>query len=277
MIPPLLHVIWIQGRDEMPKKYENNISKWLEINPNLKLEFWDEKRYIADNPVLIQEYHKTKNYGFKADIMKIHILGKYGGIYVDCDTMPINPIFSQVDSNSKYVHCCYLLTNNKLSKLALKYKKLFDVYFMISPLGHNVWDTFNLEILNSNYKTNIFRIGPSNDPMLIDKVMNKCNNVIIMEDGLCVRNVEEAEDNTICVHHCDATWIGDGSASVFAGGCINILRDSDDNDVLRTTVLFLLMINIYLLSMLYKKYINHSQEKVSTKWQEEYLQTNRSY
>ena len=44
MIPHIIHQIWFQGEDNIPKKYPNYSKSWKEMNPKFKYIFWDGEK-----------------------------------------------------------------------------------------------------------------------------------------------------------------------------------------------------------------------------------------
>lgn len=95
-IPKTIHQIWM-GKNPIPKKC---IDSWKTKNPDFKHILWDEE--MIRNEHLINEdifnkyadieYKGSKMYHGMADVARVEILNKYGGVYVDADTECTQPI-----------------------------------------------------------------------------------------------------------------------------------------------------------------------------------------
>ena len=95
-IPKIIHQIWV-GDNPRPKEW---MDSWKEKNPDLKYMFWDEKnikkeglvnQHIYDDYLNIK-YKSGRMYHGMADVARVEILNKYGGIYIDADTECTNPL-----------------------------------------------------------------------------------------------------------------------------------------------------------------------------------------
>ena len=89
-IPKIIHQIWVG-----PKPAPTNLMKtWKDKHPEFEYIFWTESEFIArgmtfrcqDKIDMIQEYCG------KADIIRLEILYKYGGVYIDADSICIEPL-----------------------------------------------------------------------------------------------------------------------------------------------------------------------------------------
>ena len=108
-LPKLIHMIWI-GSPLPYHKFAASINSYINLNPEYKLYLWldhpDSVHSNHDNIVvrdLTKEYWRTEdmikkssNFAMKSDVMRLEILWKYGGIYVDIDsfaTRSFGPVF----------------------------------------------------------------------------------------------------------------------------------------------------------------------------------------
>ena len=120
MIPKVMHVIWFG--DNVPSYCRFAIRKYRELNPDFvvktyfktvdQIERIHKSSVLNEDDVLLKhcidailnldtdytaQVLKSKN-TFKmdfiqvlADIFRLEVLNRYGGIYVDCDTYPLQP------------------------------------------------------------------------------------------------------------------------------------------------------------------------------------------
>ena len=97
IIPKLLHRIWI-GKEKMPLEFVRYGISWMEKHPNWKMKLWtDNELFLLQNQEM---YDKAKTESEKSDILRLEILKKYGGIYLDTDIecyKNIEPIIKNAD------------------------------------------------------------------------------------------------------------------------------------------------------------------------------------
>jgi len=89
-IPKIIHQIWIQGYDNIPKHLKEMHENCVKINDDFKFIVWDDdkiKKFLKDNfkPKYLEVYNMMTIPAQKADFARYAILYKYGGIYLDMD------------------------------------------------------------------------------------------------------------------------------------------------------------------------------------------------
>ena len=82
-IPKIIHQIWI-GPRPFPEKYKAWQKTWQSL-PGWTYKLWTDEE-VESFPLINKElYLQEKNYGARADILRIEILYQEGGLYVDTD------------------------------------------------------------------------------------------------------------------------------------------------------------------------------------------------
>lgn len=92
MIPKIVHYIWI-GQNEKPKNFELIYASWVKNLPGFEIIEWDNqkfKEFIL--PIYFFKAMEERKYAFASDVLRCHILNKYGGIYLDIDEILLKPI-----------------------------------------------------------------------------------------------------------------------------------------------------------------------------------------
>ena len=90
-IPKLIHQIWI-GSKPLPKKYQQWMLTWQNLNKDWEYKLWTDKN-IKELKFKNQDlFDKSNNVGFKSDIARYEILKKFGGLYADTDLECIKSI-----------------------------------------------------------------------------------------------------------------------------------------------------------------------------------------
>ena len=90
MIPKIIHQLWI-GPKPAPTKF---MDTWKEKNPDFEYIRWSEEELVKRNMVIEckNRVNEMEEINGKADIIRWEILYKYGGVFVDADSICIEPI-----------------------------------------------------------------------------------------------------------------------------------------------------------------------------------------
>jgi len=83
-IPKVFHRYW-SGPAPMPGRYEDFGRRWLELHPGWELVTWTRKaRGLLDDPQRLL-YDVADRPQMASDVVRYEVLGRYGGVYLDCD------------------------------------------------------------------------------------------------------------------------------------------------------------------------------------------------
>lgn len=85
MIPKIIHYIWL-GKNLKPKNFGEVFESWIKFAASFEIKEWNENNISEFS--LPDYFHKAmaeKRYAFASDVLRCHILYKYGGIYLDID------------------------------------------------------------------------------------------------------------------------------------------------------------------------------------------------
>lgn len=87
MIPKTVHYIWL-GKKAKPKNFKAVLESWQKYASGFEIKEWNESSSQEFN--LPKYFHTSllkRNNAFASDVLRFHILSKYGGIYLDVDEM----------------------------------------------------------------------------------------------------------------------------------------------------------------------------------------------
>lgn len=169
-IPKIIHQIWI-GPKKRPMDWIETFSTfYINENPDWEYILWDEGKIrdmnlFANFPDYELIYNAEKTFNGKSDILRYIILYKYGGIYVDADSVWINNksfdtlinqvndsgVFIGYENETKKTVCGGVMGSTKNNKLMLK------LILDIENLAEN-WKGKNIK----NYTRRRNLLGPSN-------------------------------------------------------------------------------------------------------------------
>jgi mannosyltransferase OCH1-like enzyme len=91
MIPERIHQIWI-GPAPAPRAW---LSSWREMNPDFAYILWDERAIDAfdlEHDRLYRRYLDAELFDGAADVARVEILHRLGGVYADADSIALRPL-----------------------------------------------------------------------------------------------------------------------------------------------------------------------------------------
>jgi len=178
-IPSLIHLIWIGS--PLPSRYLGGPLSFAEFNPDHTVQLW-----VDQTPLNIEEKHNLKilninqeewinedlleectNYAMKSDILRLEIVYRYGGIYVDVDATALRsfgPVFSR--SFLSFRPANWTLSSRVFSKIQPKEYHIGSAGFDNNAFGFPAKSNFllyALAALRENFPTQtatLHKTGP---------------------------------------------------------------------------------------------------------------------
>jgi len=110
MIPLIVHQTW--RTNKLPNVFQNIYDKNKELNHEFEFKIWNHENEHSDMDQLIKTefsdiyhiYNRCKFGVQKADIARLAILYKYGGVYFDLDILCLKPLKDLLDFNSNFAY-----------------------------------------------------------------------------------------------------------------------------------------------------------------------------
>lgn len=90
MIPRTFHQIWL-GPDPLPAEYAEYQRSWTHHHPDWELRVWTEDN-LPDGLRRPEAAEKLRAPAERSDILRLEILSRFGGVYVDTDFECLRPI-----------------------------------------------------------------------------------------------------------------------------------------------------------------------------------------
>lgn len=171
-IPKIIHQLWI-GPKARPSKF---MQTWKDKHPDFEYIMWNEEEIKKRGLVLecISKINEIEEINGKADIIRWEILYQYGGLFVDADSICIEPINYLMDQNKPF--CGYenenvrqglvatgtmaFSKNHPLTSGAISYIKSNKV--SRAKTGKMAWRTVGPELLTKLLQTKLY-----NDVMIL--------------------------------------------------------------------------------------------------------------
>jgi mannosyltransferase OCH1-like enzyme len=110
-IPRCIHQIWIQGIDEVPRRYRAASSTWARRNAGWTHRIWDERslRELLSARALPwwALYARQPEVEAKADVARYALLHTLGGLYADIDTECRRPVARLLETSDARLHATF--------------------------------------------------------------------------------------------------------------------------------------------------------------------------
>ena len=93
-IPLFIHQIWFGITGDMPHLYKQWQKKLKKMHPTWRFICWSSellKKYFPSGLFNQKAFNQATNYAAMADIARYELIEKYGGLYLDCDTIVYEP------------------------------------------------------------------------------------------------------------------------------------------------------------------------------------------
>ena len=196
MIPKIIHYCWF-GHGRKSKEIETYINTWKKILPDYQIIEWNESNFPYKKWIFCREAYAVKSYAFVADVCRLYALNEMGGIYLDTDVevlksfnpyLHLGSFVSEEDENKIGTACIGARKGTTWIKDFLDY---YDNRHFINWKGR-LMSFANTDILKE------ILAGRLEQPQIypIDFFCGK-----LYSTGQLV-----VTENTVCIHHYDASW-----------------------------------------------------------------------
>lgn len=167
VIPKIIHQLWI-GPKPRPSKF---MATWKDKHPDYEYIMWNEEELSKRDLRLecISKINEIEEINGKADIIRWEILYHYGGLFIDADSICIDPFNYLIEQHKPF--CGYenetarpglvatgtmaFPKNHPLPRGAIDYIKLNEV--SRAKTGKMAWRTVGPELLTKLLQTNLYK------------------------------------------------------------------------------------------------------------------------
>lgn len=96
-IPRILHFVYVtpglpEEQEALPSDVQHNIHEWQRLHPDWMVVLWDNAAVHREFPDLVELVKPIPIMSWIADLLRYHVLEKYGGVYLDADIVPIRSL-----------------------------------------------------------------------------------------------------------------------------------------------------------------------------------------
>lgn len=100
-IPRIIHYCWF-GNKPLTKDAKKCIESWKKHCPDYKIIEWNESNYDINKNIYTTKAYQTKKWAFLTDYVRLDVIYRYGGIYLDTDVELLKPL-DDLLTNSAYM------------------------------------------------------------------------------------------------------------------------------------------------------------------------------
>ena len=88
MIPKIIHYVWV-GKKEKPNNIKEAITTWQKnlARHGYRIIEWNETNWDISKNKFAKESYEAGKYAYVSDVIRLDVLYRYGGIYLDADTI----------------------------------------------------------------------------------------------------------------------------------------------------------------------------------------------
>lgn len=99
MIPKIIHYCWF-GHGEMPQLALDCIASWHEYMPDWEYKLWNENNFDINSVPYVKDAYEAGKYAFVSDVVRLHALKEFGGVYMDTDVMALKSLEPLLDNSA---------------------------------------------------------------------------------------------------------------------------------------------------------------------------------
>jgi mannosyltransferase OCH1-like enzyme len=192
MIPRIFHHIWL-GPDPLPDDHRPWIETWRRHHPDWEHRLWTEDD-LPEDPIRPEVVERLRAPVERADILRLEILYRHGGVYLDTDLECLRPI-DGVLRDEEFVGVCHKpgrITNTAIA----------------SAPGHPLLEDAleNVQPMEMYWTNSSERLKEVAGPLLLERLMVDYPDIKLLEPPIFFPATAEEREEAIAVHHMARVW-----------------------------------------------------------------------
>jgi mannosyltransferase OCH1-like enzyme len=193
-IPRTIHQIWI-GPDPLPSDHRRWIDTWRRHHPGWEHRLWTEEN-LPEDPIRPEILERLRVPVERADILRLEILYRYGGLYVDADVECLRPV-DEVLGDAEFVGVCLKpgRVTNTLIAAVPRHPLLEYALREIRPM-QEYW----------TLSASPAALKEVAGPPLLRRLVADYPDVKLLDPSLVFPATAEEREHAIAVHHLARNW-----------------------------------------------------------------------
>lgn len=209
MIPKIIHYCWFGG-NKLPVSIKQYIETWEKYCPEFEIKEWNENNFDVTQNEYCKEAFENGKWAFVSDYVRLSVLYKYGGIYLDTDVEILKSLESLLEND----FFMGMESENDISTAVIGAEK--ECCLIKSFLS--IYDNIHFIDIKRNidYTTNVDRISRFIEEEYKVKLKNKFFSlkdkcIIYPVEYFCAKNIHTGKifitKNTYTIHHFSGSWL----------------------------------------------------------------------
>lgn len=225
LIPRVTHQVWMQGWDQLPQKFTQNVEKLRLLNINWEHKTWDEAQLRAAceeyGVECLARFDSYEHLMQKVDFGRYVILYLYGGVTVDCDMEARKSLDEVPDIDTAPLITCKANDSIFETSLVTFAHIRNDEWFINSAFiccepGNKdmkklIESCINDKTRRNDYFSQAYFISTTTGPIRISTVLKGANMTILYPE---VIESEYENPKAIFIHDHQFSWTDQVSASL---------------------------------------------------------------
>jgi inositol phosphorylceramide mannosyltransferase catalytic subunit len=192
MIPRIIHHIWI-GPDPLPEDQRPWMKSWRRHHRSWEHRLWTEED-LPDDPIRPEILERLRAPVERADILRLEILFRHGGVYVDTDLECLRPLDDLLDAQD-FVGVCH------------KPGRITNTAIAAAP-GRPLLERALAEVkpMEMYWTNSSERLKEVAGPLLLERLVADYPGIKLLEPPVFFPSTPEERDRAVAVHHMARVW-----------------------------------------------------------------------
>jgi mannosyltransferase OCH1-like enzyme len=193
LIPRTIHHIWV-GPDRLPNEHRAWVKSWRRHHPDWEHRLWTEED-LPEDPIRPEVLERLRAPVERSDILRLELLYRYGGVYVDTDLECLRPLDGLLDGED-FVGVC------------LKPGRVTNTFIAAAP-GHPLLERALEEVrpmdvyLTSSAADSIKDVA---GPPMLRRLVAEFPDVKLIEPPVFFPSTPEEQEQAVAFHHMARSW-----------------------------------------------------------------------
>jgi hypothetical protein len=192
MIPRTFHHIWL-GPDPLPDDHLPWIETWKRHHRKWEFMLWTEEN-LPDDPIRPEIAERLRAPVERADILRLEILYRHGGVYLDTDLECLRPLDDELRGED-FVGVCH------------KPGRITNTAIAAAP-GHPLLEEAlrNVQPMEMYWTSSSERLKEVAGPLLLERLVVDYPEVKLLDPPVFFPSTAEERERAIAVHHMARVW-----------------------------------------------------------------------
>lgn len=171
-IPKVIWMFWDTGFESAPDVVKLSVKSWTDMNPDYQVRLLDNNNLHEHLGFNFYDafYLSTINCfpATKADLLRLHLLSKHGGVWADATTFCLNPLENWLEKECQ--HCNFFLFRHEENN-----SRPMEAWFLASVKGSTITKGTLQLLCNHIFKKRDLSLFITGKPNVVNKVMDNPN------------------------------------------------------------------------------------------------------